>query len=163
VALPLAIITCTGLLLHFKKQIAWIQPPEHRGAGGDPAVPFDVILERCRTVPQAGIQSWEDVHRIDVRPGRGMLKVTANSGWEVQLDAADGRVLQAAFRRSDVIEALHDGSWFHDAVQMWIFVPAGAGLAVLLATGLYLFLLPILRRRWRRRHPPRAERTNQPA
>jgi uncharacterized iron-regulated membrane protein len=155
-ALPLFIIICTGLLLQFKKQVAWIQPPEQRGSSTEPAVPFHVILDRCRGVPQAGVQDWADVRRIDVRPGRGMLKVTAVNGWEVQLDAADGRVLQVAYRRSDAIEAMHDGSWLHSAVQTWLFIPAGAALMVLWLTGLYLFLLPILRRRHRRRHPGRS-------
>lgn len=151
IALPLLVMTATGLLLHFKKQVAWIQPPEQRGTVGPPAVSFDVILERCRSAPEAGIETWDDVHRIDVRPSRGMLKVTARSGWEIQLDAADGRVLQTAYRRSDMIEALHDGSWFHELAQWWLFMPAGAALAVLWGTGMYLFLLPIVRRRRSRR------------
>jgi uncharacterized iron-regulated membrane protein len=153
VALPAAVMIGSGLLLQLKKQAAWVQPPEQRGAGQEPTVSFARMLEACRGVPEAGIQSWADVNRMDVRPSRGLIKVTAKSNWEVQLDARTGDVLQAAYRRSDVIESIHDGSWFHEGVKLGVFLPAGVILLVLWATGLYLFWLPIVVRRRRKRSP----------
>ena len=112
-----------------------------------------VLEPAARTVPEARVQTWEDVNRLDVRPGRGMVKLWAHSGWEVQIDTATGAVLQSAYRRSDMIEALHDGSWFHDGVKYGWFVPTGIALLVMLGTGIYLFVLPYLVKARRRAAP----------
>lgn len=155
IALPAAVIFCSGILLQLKKQIHWVQPTEHRGEEGVPALTFDEILRICRTVPEARIRGWDDVNRIDVRVGRGILKVSAKSSWEIQIDSSSGQVLQAAYRRSDMIEAIHDGSWFHDIAKYGLFLPAGICLLLLWATGLYLFVLPYTVR-WRRSRGSRA-------
>jgi len=139
VTIPLLIVIVTGLLLMLKKEFVWIQPPSQRGISAEPTLPFEQILETARTVPEAGIQSWEDIDRLDVRPDKGMLKVRAQNRWEIQLDAETGEILQVAYRRSDLIESIHDGSFFHDGVKMWIFLPAAIVLFIMLLTGLYLF------------------------
>ncbi len=79
-----------------------------------------------------------------------MLKVVARSNYEIQIDSQNGKVLQVAYRRSDLIESIHDGSWFDDWVKLWIFLPAGIILLVLWLTGVYLFWLPIVVRRRRK-------------
>jgi len=141
-ALPVALIVATGLLLQLKKQIRWVQPPERRAAERAHRLSLPEVLAICRAVPQAGIREWSDVHRVDVRPSRHMLKVTSNSRWEIQIDTHSGDVLQVAYRRSDLIESLHDGSWFSDPVKYGVFLPAGVILFLLWGTGLYLFVLP---------------------
>ncbi len=151
IALPSLIIITTGLFLQMKKNSSWVQPPELKGSGKVPVVSFDQVLEACRAIPQAQIQDWENVNRIDVRPGRGMLKVTAKNNWEIQIDTKTGEVLQVAYRRSDIIESIHDGSWFHDKAKLLIFLPTGVALLLLWLTGMYLFALPILARRRRQR------------
>ena len=151
VALPILVIVSSGLLLQLKKQIDWVQPPEQRGSGKVPALTFAQILTICRSVPEAGVEEWGDVSRLDVRPDRGMLKVTTRTSHEIQIDTTTGAVLQVAVRRSDLIESLHDGSWFHDSVKYAVFLPAGISLLVLWATGLYLFALPYLARARRRK------------
>lgn len=147
VAIPFLIVIATGLLLQVKKQVAWVQPVEQKGTPGAPAVSLDAVLAAARSVPHAGIQDWSDVDRVDVRPGKGLVKVIGNSRWEVQVDAASGAVLQAAFRRSDWLETLHDGSWFHPLAKLWLFLPSGVIVFGLWITGIYLFLLPIRARR----------------
>jgi uncharacterized iron-regulated membrane protein len=146
VALPVLVIIVTGLLLQVKKKSAWIQPPEVSGSRGEPAVSFARILEASQGVPEAGVKEWKDIRRIDVRPDKGMLKVSTRNNWEIQIDAVSGTVLQSAYRRSDLIESMHDGSWFHDAVKTWIFLPAGAALLLLWLSGMYLFIPPFIRR-----------------
>ena len=146
VAAPLLVVVGSGLLLQLKKQMPWVQPPELRGTGKEPAVSFPQILEICRGVPEARVKTWADINRLDVRPSRGMLKVWAASNWEIQIDAASGKVLQTAYRRSDLIESIHDGSWFGDRTKYWVFLPSGAILLLLWLTGTYLFALPFLRR-----------------
>lgn len=151
VAVPFLIVIATGLLLQVKKQVAWVQPTEMKGTPGEPQVSLAAVFAAARSRPEAGIQSWTDIDRIDVRPGKGLIKVIGNSRWEVQIDQGTGEVLKTAYRRSDLMESLHDGSWFHDAAKLWIFLPSGVIVFALWITGIYLFLLPIRSRRARSR------------
>lgn len=155
-ALPLLVIVASGLLLQLKKDWSWVQPVTLKGSATTPSVDFDAILAAVAAVPEAGVTSWEDVDRIDVRPSHGMLKVQCASSYEVQLDAATGEVLGVEYRRSDLIEAIHDGTWFHERAKLWIFLPAGLILLGLWITGVYLWFLPHLVKRRRRSHLPRA-------
>lgn len=148
-ALPVLLVILTGLLLQVKKDFAWIQPPERKGSARIPAVSMDAILAACRAVPEAGVKEWADIQRVDLRPSKGLVKVTTAGDWEVQIDAATGAVLHSAYRRSDLIEHLHDGSWFGSAAKRWIFLPSGVALGVLWVTGIWLFLQPFLARRRR--------------
>jgi uncharacterized iron-regulated membrane protein len=147
VALPFLLVLVTGILLQVKKQVPWVQPIEVRGEGKVPIVDFDSLLAVARSVPQAGIASWADVDRVDVRPSKGFAKIIGNTRWELQVDLASGRVLHSAYRRSDLIESLHDGSWFHDAAKLWIFLPVAIVVLGLWVTGMYLWAIPYLARR----------------
>ncbi len=142
VALPLAVIVTTGVLLQLKKHADWVQPPTRKGTERQPRLTMEAILAAASTASEARIASWDDVDRLDVRPRDGIVKVQARNRWEVQVDASSGAVLQVAYRRSDVIEALHDGSWFHDGVKLGVFLPAGIVLLGLWITGIYLWFLP---------------------
>jgi hypothetical protein len=150
VALPFVAVIGTGLLLQLKKELPWVQPPTKRGAAKYPSATFDAILAAAKSVPEADVQGWDDIDRLDVRPDRGIVKVQCKNHWEIQVDTATGNVLQVAYRRSDVIEAIHDGSWLHDNVKYWIFLPAGVVVLGLWLTGMYLFVLPYWVK-WRRR------------
>lgn len=146
-ALPLLVVIITGIILQLKKDWSWVQPPTAKSA--DPALElsFDEILAAASGVPEVEISSWDDVDRLDVRPDKGVVKVRANNRWEVQLDAKSGEVLHLAYRRSDLIESLHDGSWFSDGAKLWIFLPTAVILLGLWITGMYLWLLPHLVKR----------------
>lgn len=89
-----------------------------------------------------------------------MLKVRARNRWEIQLDSKSGKILQVAFRRSDLIESLHDGSFFHERLKLWLFFPSALLLLGLWVTGIYLFLLPHLVRRNRRKSARLEETAN---
>jgi uncharacterized iron-regulated membrane protein len=146
-ALPFIIIIVTGVLLQFKKQSDWIQPPTQTGTSGELTVNFDRILEIARTVPEADIATWDDVDRLDVRPGKGVVKVRCKNRREIQIDTGTGEILQVSVRRSDLIESVHDGSFFHDGAKLWIFFPAALVLTGLWGTGLYLFIRPYIAKR----------------
>jgi len=132
-----------------KKEVAWIQPPTAKGAviNQSPAINFEQILLAGQQTELAQISDWSDIDRIDIRPGKGVAKIRAKSGWEVQLDTETGEVLHIAYRRSDLIESIHDGSFFSDGVKLYIFLPTGILLIIMWGTGIYLFLLPRLRKR----------------
>jgi uncharacterized iron-regulated membrane protein len=150
-ALPFVVVLATGLLLQLKKQLTWVQPPERRTASTVPSVSMQQILDAARSVPEAQVSSWKDIDRLDVRPGKGIVKVAAVNHWEVQVDLASGDVLQSAYRRSDLIEQMHDGSWFHEEAKLWIFLPSAVIVLGLWITGIYLFLLPFRARAQKQR------------
>jgi uncharacterized iron-regulated membrane protein len=151
VAVPLLIIICSGLLLQAKKHWTWVQPAEHRGTGTAPAIDFDGILGSVKQVDGLGVRGWEDISRLDVRPDRGLVKVTLNSGHEVQVDLGTGRVLQSAYRRSDLIESIHDGSVFGgDWTKLGVFLPAGLVLLGLWVGGMWMWWVPFIAKRRRR-------------
>jgi uncharacterized iron-regulated membrane protein len=142
VAIPFLVVIVTGLLLQLKKDVAWVQPPTQKGQGKEPIISFDAILAAAKAVPEAEVRSWADVDRVDVRPKDGIAKVTCKNRWEVQVDFRTGETVQVAYRRSDLIEAIHDGSFFHDAAKLYVFLPAGTVVLGLWVTGMYLWVLP---------------------
>lgn len=150
IILPAMIIIASGFVLQLKKDVQWIQPATIRGMDRPPSLSFEEILKIASSVEEAEISSWSDVDRLDVRTDRGMLKVRAKNRWEVQLDTYSGDILQVAYRRSDLIETIHDGSFFHDYVKLWLFLPTAAILFLMWATGVYLFVLPFISRRRKR-------------
>jgi uncharacterized iron-regulated membrane protein len=139
-ALPMLIVIVTGLLLLLKKDIDWVQPPSARGQGHIPEISFEQVLSAASSVDQAQIKSWDDIDRLDVRPSKGIIKIRANNRWEIQIDHQTMEVLQVAYRRSDLIDSIHDGSFFHDKAKLWVFLPSALILFILWVTGLYLFL-----------------------
>ena len=155
-AAPFLLVLVTGCLLQLKKDVAWVQPPTRKGASKEPTAGFDAILAAVKAVPEAEVRDWGDVERMDVRPRDGVVKVQCKSRYEVQVDFQTAKVLQAEYRRSDLIESLHDGSWFHDAAKVYVFLPVALVVVVLWATGAYLFALPLWVR-WKRKPVPPAE------
>ena len=161
--LPVLAIICTGLLLQLKKQLSWVQPTEVRGSAGAPTITYNGLLELARGVPAAQVRTWSDIARIEGRPEKGLVKLISTNYHEIQIDVVSGAVLSAAPRRSDPIESIHGGSFFHPSAKLWLFFPAAVILLGLWCTGLYLFLLPFLSRRRRRRRRERQHRAEQPA
>ena len=144
IAIPLLIVIVSGLLLQTKKQFAWIQPPTQKGSADTLEIGWAAILQKTSSVPEAQVSQWQDIDRIDVRPAKGVLKVRCRSGWEVQIDSATGELLSSSYRRSDLIESIHDGSFFSDAAKLWVFLPNGIVLLALWFTGAWLWYLPFL-------------------
>jgi len=146
-ALPVIIILITGIFLLLKKDVGWIQPPSQKGSSKELKLSFDQVLEIVSKVPNVNLQSWNDINRLDVRPKKGLIKVRGNNDWEVQIDSKTGEVLQVAERRSDFIESIHDGSFFHEYVKLGVFLPVAILLVSIWGTGLYMFLLPYMGRK----------------
>ncbi|MCU0289672.1 MAG: PepSY domain-containing protein [Acidobacteria bacterium] len=139
-ALPALVIICSGIMLQMKKHWDWVQPTEHRGKGTVPNLDLEGILTVVKNIPELGVKEWNDINRLDVRPDRGLVKVWLHNGWEVQVDLGTGQVLHSAYRRSDLIESIHDGSFFAgNCSKLYLFLPTGIALLILLVTGLGMF------------------------
>jgi uncharacterized iron-regulated membrane protein len=153
VAAPFLLVLVTGILLQLKKELTWVQPPTQKGTGKEPTARFDAILDAVKKVPEAQVKGWGDIDRMDVRPKDGVVKVQCKNRYEVQVDFQSATVVQVAYRRSDLIESFHDGSWFHDAAKVYVFLPVAAVVLMLWFTGMYLFVLPLWVK-WKRKPPP---------
>jgi uncharacterized iron-regulated membrane protein len=150
IAIPLFIVACTGALLQLKKHWTWVQPPEQRGSVKAPAIDLSHILETLKAHDTLDVDGWHHVKRLDVRPDKGVVKAWLTSDWEAQIDLGTGKIMQIAYRRSDWIESIHDGSIFGDGVKLGIFFPAAIGLILLWLGGVWMFVYPFLNRRKRR-------------
>lgn len=148
IVLPLLVILSTGLLLMFKKQSDWVQPPTKYGTGTSPEISFSSMLDTLQSHAELMVVGWKSIDRIDVRPNKGMAKIRLKSGIEVQIDTQTGEVLQIARRRSDIIENIHTGELGGNWVKYGIFLPVGGGLILMLITGLILFFAT-LPTRWK--------------
>jgi uncharacterized iron-regulated membrane protein len=155
IAAPFLLVALSGLLLQIKKQAPWVQPGTVKGTGKIPTISMHDILAAARSVPEASVQSWEDIERIDARPRDGVIKVQCKNRYELQVDFQTAEIRQVAYRRSDLIESLHDGTWFGDSVKLYVFLPVAVIVLGLWATGIYLFILPYAVR-WRRKPRPAA-------
>jgi uncharacterized iron-regulated membrane protein len=151
VCVPLLLVILSGLLLQVKKQFTWIQPATIQGSGTTPEIDWQQVFDSTSSVADAEVNSWSDIDRVDVRPGKGMAKVQCKNRWEVQVDLQTGEVLASNYRRSDFIESLHDGSFFSQPAKLWVFLPTGLVLLGLWCTGVYLWWLPIGVKRSKRR------------
>lgn len=152
IALPLLVIFITGLLLQIKKQWTWVQPAEHRGSSKTPQIGLDRIFEAVAAVEGLTVDGWEDISRVDVRPSKGIAKVTLHDQWEVQVDLGTGAVLHSAYRRSDLIESLHDGTFFAgDWTRYGLFLPSGIVLLWLWISGMWMWWVPFAAKRRRAR------------
>jgi uncharacterized iron-regulated membrane protein len=150
---PLGIMIVAGLFLMLKKDIGWIQPPTQRSAieiAGPPDTTLLQLYEAAAAIPELEITSWDQFDRIDIRSDRGIAKFIAPNRWEAQIDLVTLEVLSLEYRRSDLFEQIHDGSFFADWVKLYVFLPAGVLLLVLWLTGIWLFFLPHVKR-WQRR------------
>ena len=102
------------------------------------------------TIPELE-SGWNEFDRIDIQSDRGIAKFIAPNRWEAQIDLVTLDVLSVEYRRSDLIEQIHDGSFFADWVKTFVFLPVGVILLALWGTGIWLFFEPHVKRAQRKR------------
>ncbi len=151
IIIPSLIVFGSGILLQVKKQFDWVQPPTMTGTSASPSMSFQQVLLIAQSVPELDVSEWQQIDRIDVRPDKGVMKVVASNRWEMQIDAHTGEVLHVAYRRSDIIESIHDGSWFAESAKLWLFLPAGILLFLMWCSGTVL-LYTTLSSKLKKRH-----------
>ena len=154
IAAVVAVISVTGFLLLVKKEFPSIQPPTQVGAEGsvDAFLSVAEILEAARATGDPAFATVDDIARIDLRPGKRICKVLSEHDHkEVQVDAITGEVLSHTWRPSDLIEAIHDGSWFAKIWHDYGMPIVALGLLFLSGSGVYIWAAPVLRKRRRKK------------
>lgn len=149
------VIAITGLLLGWKKNsFGWILPATSTGTSSrlDEWKQLEVLNHMADSVLKAtaGQSASTEIDRIDVRKEKGVVKfVYVDDYWEVQLDGATGQTLQVGKRRSDLIEDLHDGSFFDlyfntkgEPFKLVYTLIMGVALLIFTVTGFWLWYGP---------------------
>lgn len=153
-AILVVIVSATGLLLLLKRQSEWIQPDTRTGAAGEVSdfITLQSMFDVVWTREHPAFASIEDIDRVDFRPGDRVFKVRSEHDYmEMQLCAITGNVLNIAPRRSDLIESIHDGSFFARSFRTWGMPVVTIGLIFLTMSGLWIWIAPLVRRRQTRR------------
>lgn len=158
------VLSITGLLLGWKKNSKGIiLPPTVKVERSkyDNPIPIEQIIERAQEAIFSFTGNPLDsiVDRIDVRPSKGIAKVKFEEHYYgVQVNLYTGEPVQIAYRYSDLIEQVHDGSIIDDlfgikgGVFKLIYTSVvGLALGVFIVTGIWLWLGPKYIRRLKNR------------
>jgi uncharacterized iron-regulated membrane protein len=143
-------LSVTGILLLVKKRFEWIQPPTQKGVEGNAEdfITISKLVEVVLSEDHPAFQSFADIDRVDFRPGKRVHKVrSVHDHAEIQVDAVTGEVLEVDWRPSDLIESLHDGSFFGGWVHDYLMPMVAVSLMFLVGSGLYLWLSPWWKKR----------------
>jgi uncharacterized iron-regulated membrane protein len=155
----LLLVTVTGFLLLLKKDWHWIMPPTRSGTPGPAEAirPLHEVYRAAFALERPQLNSEQDLDRIEFRPAVGVFKLRSRRDhYEIQIDATTLAVLAEGTRRSDWLEALHDGSLFGDGFHGYAMPASAIALLVLTVSGYLLWIWPMLiRRRARRRQAGR--------
>jgi uncharacterized iron-regulated membrane protein len=144
----------TGILLLEKKNYAWIQPPTLTGAErkAEDFISTRNLVEIVLSQDSTNFRSLEDIDRIDFRLDQRVFKVHSKHNYaEIQVDAVTGEILSTAWRPSDLLEDMHDGSYYAGWLHATLMPVAGGGLVLLSVSGIYLWLAAWLRKRRQKR------------
>ena len=151
------VIAVTGFLLLMKKEFAWIQPPTKVGKKGTEKdfLSMNKLFEIVYAHNHPDFRSLNDIDRVDFRPGKSVYKVRSRHNHsELQVDAVSGEILSQDWRTSDLLEQIHDGSFFAKWIHDFFMPFVSFGLIFLVFSGMWLWLSPIVRK-WRKKRPPK--------
>lgn len=146
----LLLLSVTGFLLLIKKKVDWIQPPTRCDTAGEVAdlISLQDVAAVVLAQEHPDFQTFADIERIDFRPAQRVFKVISRRhDAEIQVGAVSGEALSIATRRSDLLERLHDGSFFGGFVHAWFSPLVAASVVFLTVSGWWLWLAPHRRRR----------------
>lgn len=145
------IIGLTGVLLGWKKQ-ANLTPPTQKGVSADARqwLPMDSIQLIALTFAADSLGFRDEIERLDVRPGKGIVKVVfVNDYTEVQIDLTTGQILSTQKRWNDLIEQIHDGTILDhlvstdgDPIKTTYTTLTSLGLMLLSFSGFWLWYNP---------------------
>ncbi|TFV97530.1 PepSY domain-containing protein [Algoriphagus kandeliae] len=147
------LIGITSILLAWKKKVELLPPTQKTQIeNGTWILPSEMVLIGEEEMRKLGRET--EVDRIDIRPDKGIAKVTFKSHFsEVQIDGYSGEVLSISTRHSDWIEKLHDGSIVDyyttgdEGAKLFYSTLTSIGLIFLALSGFYLWYYPKLIRR----------------
>lgn len=147
------LIGFTSILLAWKKKAELLPPTlKTKVENGVWILPSEMVKIGEEEMQKLGKDP--DVDRIDIRPDKGIAKVTFKTHFtEVQLDGFSGNVLSIETRHSDWIEKVHDGSIIDfytsgdEGAKLTYSTLTALGLIFLGISGFYMWYYPKVIRR----------------
>ena len=139
----LLVVSVTGVLLNHKRALGLMPEASTESPGTlAEALPLAALVQAAESAAGPSIAA-AGVDRMDVRPGKGLIKVRFDdvSVTEVTLDLGTGRVLSVGERNDVFLEKLHSGEIFGD---LWVLLSDLGAIFLLLAlvSGYWLWLYP---------------------
>jgi hypothetical protein len=137
------LVSLTGILLNHKRPLGLMPDVPHEPTGSfESALPLAELARRAEAVVLPAVAA-AGVDRMDVRPGRGMIRVRFKDRavMEVSLDLNTGAVLHVGERNDVFLEKLHSGEIFGDG---WVLLSdaAAVALVLLVVSGYWIWLYP---------------------
>lgn len=156
----LLVISATGFFLAMKSRFAWIRPETQSGAemvSLASAQSLEAIAQAAYAAGSPHLKSIDDVDRFEYHVDKNVMKLTSKDGYaEVQVDVATGKVLSVGTRNDQLLEDIHDMSYFADWVHGYGLPVIALFLFVLALTGICLYFVPVFRRMKFRREKARS-------
>ena len=145
----------TGLLLGWKKNsMGLILAETSQGVSKDSKdwLPIDLLIGIATKHP-VNLKNGKipgEVDRIEIRPDKGIVKINYKSNYKgLQIDATTGKILMIESRNADLIEHIHDGSFFDKqtgnkfgAFKLFYTSLCGLGLITFCITGFWMWYGP---------------------
>lgn len=164
----LAVISVTGFFLAMKGQFAFMRPPVQEAAKMERPEEILPMAEILRIAFDAGhpeLSEVKEVDRVDYRPKDNVFKVVSKDGYrEIQVDGTQGKIVSNAFRNDQLMEDIHDMSFFADAAHGYLLPAVAVFLCFLSLSGIVIFFTPIFRRwKFKRKGPAPKKPSNTPS
>lgn len=139
----LIVISITGILLNHKRGLGLMPDVPHTPSGPlTQALSISELAQAAERTAGPAVAT-AGIDRMDVRPGDGVVKVRFNDALvtEVDLDLVTGQVVVSEPRNDVFLEKLHSAEILG---KRWVLVSdiAAAGLLLLLASGVWIWLYP---------------------
>lgn len=154
-SLFLAVISVTGFFLAMKDRFAFMRPPVQEAAKLERAqdiLPVAQVLQIAYDAGHPELSEIKEVDRVDYRPKDNVFKVVSKDGYrEIQVDGTEGKIVSNAFRNDQLMEDIHDMSFFSDLMHGYLLPVVAVCLCTLSISGIIIFLVPIVRR-WKFKH-----------
>lgn len=161
-SLFLALISVTGFFLAMKGRLAFMRPPVQDAAKLEriqDILPVAHVLQIAFGAGHPELSEIGEVDRVDYRPGDNVFKVVSKEGYrEVQVDGTKGTIVSDAFRNDQLVEDIHDMSFFAELMHAYLLPTVAVILFLLSMSGIVIFLTPVVRR-WKFKHKKRADKS----
>lgn len=110
------------------------------------AIPMEEVVSIATSQGLPGIDSVEDVFRIELTPSANVFRVRLVDNQEVQIDAGTGEVLSTKPDYTGLLISLHDGYFFGNWYRYSALTMAGLSLILLSFSAYYMVIFPLYRR-----------------
>ena len=115
------------------------------------SLPIERVVSIATSQDLPGIDSAEDIFRIEFTPSANVYRVRLADNQEVQIDASTGKVLSTEPDYSGFLISLHDGYFFGNWYRYSAVSMAGLSLILLSFSGYYMVAFPLYKRLMARR------------